>query len=99
MNFIVGFVLGSMSGVAAEYYQSTYVMPKHYHNNIGKNIKDLKSDFVDLKNQSKDATKVVSGIKDDVVSYTKDIQPDIKDLKSSVAELKDNLEKLQNINK
>jgi predicted nucleic acid-binding Zn-ribbon protein len=99
MSFFFGFVLGSMSGVAAEYYQSTYATPKHYNNNIINNIKDLKNDLVNLKDQSKDAVKTVSGIKDDVVNYAQDVKPDVENLKDSVTELKGNLDKLQNLNK
>ncbi|MFD1471061.1 hypothetical protein [Companilactobacillus mishanensis] len=99
MSFIAGFILGSISGVAAEYYQSTYATPKHNNNNIINNIKDLKSDFTNLKDQSSVAVKAISGIKDDVVNYTEDIKPDVAELKESVAELQDNLEKMQNINK
>lgn len=99
MSFLFGLVLGGMSGVAAEYYQSTYATPKHYNNNIIKNIKDLKDDLITLKDQSKDAAKTVTSIKDDVVNYTHDIEPDVADLKESVTELKGNIEKLQNLGK
>lgn len=99
MSFLFGLVLGGMSGVAAEYYQSTYATPKHNNNNIIKNIKVLKGDLTTLKDQSKDAAKTFSSIKNDVVNYTKDIQPDVADLKESVSELKGNIEKLQNLGK
>jgi len=98
MSFILGFVLGGMSGVAAEYYQSTYTTPRHYNNNIINNIKDLKDDLVDLKDQSKEAIQTVNDIKNDVTNYTEDIKPDVADLQDSVSELKGNLEKLQNLN-
>lgn len=99
MSFLFGLVLGGMSGVAAEYYQSTYATPKHYHNNIINNIKDLKGDLVNLKDQSKDAAKTVTDIKNDVVNYTEDIKPDVDELKKSVSDLKGNIEKVQNLNK
>ncbi|WP_125567545.1 YtxH domain-containing protein [Companilactobacillus insicii] len=97
MKFFSGFIIGAMSGVALEIFQSQKNTSTDNSTNLFHNIKDLKDTLVELKDNASIVPEVVSGLQSDITNYAQDIAPDVENLKSSVSEMKDNLEKFQEI--
>jgi len=94
MKFFAGFMVGTISGVTIHLFQSKDATSSLNDNKIFNNIKDFKNILVDLKNNSAVIPEVMSGIQNDISSYSESIQPDVENLQDSIQDMKENLDKL-----
>ena len=94
MKFFAGFMVGTISGVAVQLFQSKDAIPSVNDTKIFQNIKDFKDILGDLQKNSAVVPEVLSGIQKDIADYSESIRPDVEDLQDSIQEMKSNLEKL-----
>lgn len=94
MKFFAGFMVGTISGVALQLFQSKDATPSVNDTKIFHNIKDFKDILADLQKNSAVVPEVLSGIQKDLSDYTESIKPDVEDLQNSIQEMKENLDKL-----
>lgn len=93
MKFFAGFMVGTISGVALQLFQSKDATPSVNDTKIFQNIKDFKDILADLQQNARVVPEVMSGIQKDISDYTESIKPDVEDLQNSIADMKANLEK------
>ena len=93
MKFFAGFMVGTISGVALQLFQSKDATPSVNDTKIFQNIKDFKDILTDLQQNARVVPEVMSGIQKDISDYTESIKPDVEDLQNSIADMKANLEK------
>lgn len=96
MKFFAGFVVGTISGVAINLFQSKDAIPSVNDNKILHNIKDFKDTLVELQKNVAVVPEVMSGIQQDISDYAQDIRPDVENLQNSIQEMKENLDNLSN---
>ncbi|KRN99752.1 hypothetical protein [Companilactobacillus kimchiensis] len=97
MKFFAGFMVGTISGVALQLFQSKNVIPSINDTKLFNNIKDFKDILVDLQKNSAIVPEVMSGIQKDIADYSQSIQPDVENLQDSLENMKENLEELNKI--
>jgi len=94
MKFFAGFMVGTISGVAIQLFQSKDAISTVNDTKIFHNIKDFKDILADLQKNSAVIPEVMSGIQHDISEYTESIKPDIEGLQDSIADMQENLDKL-----
>ena len=97
MKFFAGFMVGTISGIALQLFQSKNVIPSVNDTKIFNNIKDFKDILGDLQKNSAVVPEVVSGIQKDIADYSQSIKPDVENLQKSIQDMKENLDGLNNI--
>ena len=92
MKFFAGFMVGTISGVALQLFQSKDVIPSVNDTKIFNNIKDFKDILAELQQNAAVVPEVLSGIQHDIADYSQSIKPDIEDLQKSINDMKQNLD-------
>jgi len=92
MKFFAGFVVGTISGVALQLFQSKDATPGINDTKIVRNIKDFKDILVDLQKNSAVVPEVITGIQKDLSIYSESIKPDVEELQSSIQDMQENLQ-------
>ncbi|MFC6322187.1 hypothetical protein [Companilactobacillus baiquanensis] len=96
MKFATGFIIGTISGVALNYYQKGSLTKDA--NKVLKNIKIIKESLTELSNNVKVVPGVVKDLQKDFSDYTSDIQPDVENIQSTISKMQDNLDEFKSIN-
>jgi len=87
MKFFTGFVVGTISGVALQLFQSKDAIPNINDTKLFHNIKDFKDILADLQKNSAVVPEVLSGIQSDISKYSESIKPDIEELQNSIQDV------------
>jgi len=94
MKFFTGFVVGTVSGVAIQLFQSKDAISSVNDTKLFHNIKDFKDILVDLQKNATVVPEVLTGIQKDITDYSESIKPDIAELQNSIQDMKENLDSL-----
>ncbi len=94
MKFFTGFVVGTVSGVAIQLFQSKDAISSVNDTKLFHNIKDFKDILADLQKNVAVVPEVLTGIQKDVTDYSASIKPDVEDLQNSIENMKENLDNL-----
>jgi len=94
MKFFTGFVVGTVSGVAIQLFQSKDAISSVNDTKLFRNIKDFKDILADLQKNVAVVPEVLTGIQKDVTDYSESIKPDVEDLQNSIENMKENLDNL-----
>jgi len=94
MKFFAGFMVGTISGVALQLFQSKDAISSVNDTKIFRNIKDFKDILADLQKNSAVIPEVMSSIQQDITEYSESIKPDIAELQDSIQDMQENLAEL-----
>ncbi|WP_119325969.1 hypothetical protein [Companilactobacillus musae] len=92
MKFFAGLMIGTVSGIALQLFQSKDATPSVNDTKIFQNIKDFKDILVDLQKNSAVVPEVLSGIQTDLTNYTSSIKPDVEELQNSIHDMQETLD-------
>lgn len=95
MKFFTGFVVGTISGVALQLFQSKDTIPNVNDTKLFHNIKDFKDILADLQKNSAVVPEVLSDIQSDISEYSESIKPDIEELQNSIQDMQENLDNIK----
>lgn len=97
MKFATGFIIGTLSGIAFNYYQKGSLTNEA--NKVLTTAKTIKDSVIELSESAKVVPGVIKELQKDFSDYTSDIQPDVENIQSTISKLQDNLEEFKSINR